>query len=47
MSNCKKISWGFLQRDGFFIECGALDGEWLSNTLYLEKELGWRVILIN
>ena len=28
------------QRNGFFVECGALDGETRSNTLTLEKELG-------
>ncbi|XP_066939175.1 protein Star-like [Macrobrachium rosenbergii] len=33
-------------RGGFFIEAGALDGEYLSNTLYFERELGWRGLLI-
>ncbi|EFX75894.1 hypothetical protein DAPPUDRAFT_322909 [Daphnia pulex] len=31
---------------GFFIECGALDGEFLSNTLYMERSLNWTGILI-
>lgn len=31
------------QKGGFFIESGALDGETRSNTLFLEKELGWKV----
>ncbi|XP_076030830.1 protein Star-like [Oratosquilla oratoria] len=33
-------------RDGFFVECGALDGETRSNTLALERYLGWTGILI-
>lgn len=35
-----------LQTNGFFIECGALDGEYLSNTLYMERVLNWEGILI-
>ncbi|KAK2720309.1 protein Star-like [Artemia franciscana] len=31
---------------GFFIECGALDGETRSNTLYMERSLNWSGILI-
>nr|XP_053647152.1 uncharacterized protein LOC128698791 [Cherax quadricarinatus] len=31
---------------GFFLEAGALDGEFISNTLYLERELGWTGILV-
>ncbi|CAL4124962.1 unnamed protein product [Meganyctiphanes norvegica] len=34
------------QKNGFFIECGALDGETRSNTLVFEKELGWSGLLI-
>ena len=30
---------------GFFVEAGALDGEWLSNTLALEKR-GWTGLLV-
>jgi len=34
------------KRDGFFVECGAFDGETRSNTLNLERELGWTGVLI-
>ncbi|XP_042213226.1 protein Star-like [Homarus americanus] len=34
------------QRNGFFIEAGALDGEYLSNTLWLEMDRGWGGLLI-
>ncbi|KAK3873016.1 hypothetical protein Pcinc_021942 [Petrolisthes cinctipes] len=33
-------------RDGFFIEAGALDGVYLSNTLWLEQEMNWSGLLI-
>jgi FkbM family methyltransferase len=33
------------QRDGFFVEFGATDGVRYSNSLYLERELGWTGIL--
>lgn len=34
------------QRGGFFVEFGACDGLHFSNTLHLEKDLGWRGILV-
>ncbi|KAJ9583010.1 hypothetical protein L9F63_022626, partial [Diploptera punctata] len=34
------------QRDGFFVECGALDGELRSNTLVFERQLNWTGLLI-
>ena len=43
----KDIDYVFKQRNGFFIECGALDGETRSNTLILEEELDWSGILID
>lgn len=33
------------KREGFFVEFGATDGVTLSNTLSLERQLGWRGIL--
>lgn len=33
-------------KDGFFIEAGAHDGLFQSNTLYYEKELNWTGLLI-
>ncbi|XP_047499489.1 uncharacterized protein LOC125045933 [Penaeus chinensis] len=33
-------------REGFFVEAGALDGEFLSNTLPLERDLGWTGLLV-
>lgn len=32
--------------DAFFIECGALDGELFSNTLFFERERNWTGLLI-
>ena len=34
------------QKFGFFIEAGALDGEQLSNSLWLEKENKWTGLLV-
>jgi FkbM family methyltransferase len=34
-------------RDGFFVEIGAGDGVYLSNTHYFEKNLGWQGILVD
>ncbi|KAL7629969.1 UNVERIFIED_CONTAM: hypothetical protein RMT77_019911 [Armadillidium vulgare] len=53
----KSLSWSFIhkhlknlfeneKRRGFFVEAGALDGEFLSNTLWLEKYKGWKGLLI-
>lgn len=34
------------QPPGFFVEAGALDGEYLSNTLYLERKKNWTGLLV-
>jgi FkbM family methyltransferase len=34
------------KRDGFFVDVGAHDGLTISNTLFFERELGWRGICI-
>ena len=34
------------QLDGFYVECGALDGELRSNTLFFERKRGWKGLLI-
>ena len=36
----------YTRRAVFFVECGAHDGEFLSNTLYMERYLNWSGILI-
>lgn len=35
-----------MQKNGYFIECGAYDGEYQSNTLFLERKLQWTGLLI-
>ncbi|PNF23080.1 hypothetical protein B7P43_G09128 [Cryptotermes secundus] len=34
------------QKEGFFVECGALDGETRSNTLHFERHLNWSGLLV-
>jgi len=34
------------KRNGFFVEAGAGDGLWISNTLLLERRYGWNGILV-
>jgi FkbM family methyltransferase len=33
------------KRDGYFVECGAMDGIKFSNTFLLENKFGWRGII--
>jgi hypothetical protein len=33
-------------QNGFFIECGAFDGEFLSNSLFFELKRNWTGLLI-
>jgi len=34
------------KRDGFFVEAGAWDGEYLSNSLFFERERNWTGLLV-
>ena len=34
------------RRDGFFVECGALNGQTYSNSLFFERERNWTGLLI-
>lgn len=34
------------QRNGFYVECGAHDGEYLSNSLFFELHRNWQGLLI-
>ena len=36
----------FSQMNGTYLEVGAFNGEFFSNTLLLERDLGWTGILI-
>ena len=52
----KALTWSWIHRrlerlfssgeKGFFVEAGALDGEVLSNTLWLERKRNWTGLLI-
>ena len=42
----KKLARHISNQSGFFIELGANDGISQSNTLYLERRMNWRGILI-
>ncbi|MPC30363.1 Protein Star [Portunus trituberculatus] len=56
VSSMRGDTWSFVhhyvsrlfagEHDGFFIEAGALDGQMLSNSLWLEQELDWTGLLI-
>ncbi|KAG0721967.1 hypothetical protein GWK47_045354 [Chionoecetes opilio] len=35
-----------VRRGGFFVEAGALDGESMSNSLWLERQRGWTGLLV-
>ena len=39
-------NWMSFQENGFYVECGALNGEKGSNTLFFEKVRKWNGILI-
>src|SRR5215831_4591146 len=41
-----KLAEHLSSRRGFFVEAGANDGLAQSNTLYLERYLGWRGLLV-
>ena len=34
------------KRNGFFVEAGAWDGEYLSNTLFFERDRNWTGLLV-
>ncbi|ELU01750.1 hypothetical protein CAPTEDRAFT_195179 [Capitella teleta] len=34
------------KRDGFYVECGAGDGEYMSDTLYFERQRNWTGLLV-
>ncbi|CAC5391422.1 unnamed protein product [Mytilus coruscus] len=41
-----ELTLSLFQRGGFFVECGALDGETRSNTLIFERLRSWNGLLI-
>ena len=46
MGLASKLTSFFNKKNGFFIEAGANNGVWQSNTLFLETELNWHGLLI-
>ena len=36
-----------MQKKGYLIECGALDGEIRSNAFFIEQYFDWEGVLIN
>ena len=40
------VKLSFIQEGGFFVECGALSGERISNSLFFEKTRHWSGLLI-
>jgi FkbM family methyltransferase len=40
---CEKLGY---KRHGYFLDIGANDGMWLSNSYYMEKELEWNGICV-
>uniref|UniRef100_A0A6A7FVM6 Protein Star n=1 Tax=Hirondellea gigas TaxID=1518452 RepID=A0A6A7FVM6_9CRUS len=47
MGQAQAIDYIFkAKRDGFYLECGGLDGEVRSNTLFFERYRGWRGLVI-
>ena len=46
VANISDTLFRCLQKGGFFVECGAFDGELSSNTIYLEQKLKWSGLLI-
>ncbi|XP_066951698.1 uncharacterized protein [Macrobrachium rosenbergii] len=46
LGNLEDIFGDKIEIPGTFLEVGAYDGEFLSNTLWLEREFGWKGILV-